>query len=97
MLDLFFLKSLNILLIVHSLTLNTNVPIHHRGNATLIVCFLIDMMSSSSLENKVSYSIIFLDEPYIMSLHVCLGVLVMFIMPLKVLTSFLQKLLSVSS
>jgi len=42
--------------------LNTNVPVHHGGDAVLTACFLINRMPSS-IENKVPHSIIFLNDP----------------------------------
>ena len=42
-----------------SLMLNTNVPVHHWGDAVLTDCFLINRMLSSSIENKVPHSILF--------------------------------------
>nr|KYP46624.1 Retrovirus-related Pol polyprotein from transposon TNT 1-94 [Cajanus cajan] len=43
--------------------LNANVPVHHWGDAILTSCFLINRMPSSSLENKIPYSIIYPKEP----------------------------------
>ena len=34
-----------------ALLLSANVPVHHRGDAVLTACFLINRMPSSSLEN----------------------------------------------
>nr|KYP63600.1 Retrovirus-related Pol polyprotein from transposon TNT 1-94 [Cajanus cajan] len=48
---------------VRTLMLNTNVPVHHWGDAILTSCFLINRMPSSSLENKTPYSIIYPKEP----------------------------------
>jgi len=45
------------------LLLGANIPIHYLGDAILIACFLINKMSSFSLENKVLYSILFPKEP----------------------------------
>lgn len=46
-------KNRHLVEIARSLMLNTNVPIHHWGDAVLTVCFLINMMPYSSLNNKI--------------------------------------------
>ncbi|KOM46148.1 hypothetical protein LR48_Vigan06g145400 [Vigna angularis] len=38
--------------------LNTNILVHHWGDAVLVACFLINRMPSTSLENKIPHSII---------------------------------------
>ncbi|KOM54435.1 hypothetical protein LR48_Vigan10g032700 [Vigna angularis] len=42
--------------------LNTNVPVHHWGDAVLTACFLINRMPSSSLNNKIPHTVIFLND-----------------------------------
>uniref|UniRef100_A0A151UGL4 Retrovirus-related Pol polyprotein from transposon TNT 1-94 n=1 Tax=Cajanus cajan TaxID=3821 RepID=A0A151UGL4_CAJCA len=46
-----------------TLMLNANVPVHHWVDAILSSCFLINRMPSSSLENKIPYSITYPKEP----------------------------------
>ena len=43
--------------------LNSNVPIHHWGDAVLTACFLINRMPSSSLENQIPHSLVFPHDP----------------------------------
>lgn len=71
--------------------LNTNV---HWENVVPTVCFLINKTSSSSIENKVPL-IFFQMTLHIISLHMQLGVLVLFTMSLQVFTNILQRLLNV--
>jgi len=78
------------------LMLNTNVPVHHWGDAVFTACFLINRISSSSFENKVPHSIIFPNDPLY---HVSPSVFrcTCFVHKyLQVLTSFLQRILNVS-
>ena len=56
-------KNKHLIETARSLMLNTNVPVHHWGDAVLTACFLINRMPSSSIENKVPHSIIFPNDP----------------------------------
>ena len=56
-------KNRHLLEIARSLMLNSNVPTHHWGDAVVTTCFLINMMTSSSLENQIPHSIIFPRDP----------------------------------
>ena len=56
-------KNRHLLETARSLMLNSNVPTHHWGDAVLTVCFLINRMPSSSLENQILHSIVFPHDP----------------------------------
>lgn len=45
------------------LLLGANMPVHYWGDAILTTCFLNNIIRSSSLENKVPYSILFPKDP----------------------------------
>jgi len=49
--------------IARTLLLRANVLVHHWGDVILTVGFLINRMSSSSLNHKVPFSIMFPDNP----------------------------------
>ena len=46
-----------------TLLLHANVLVRHWGDAVLTVYFLINRMPSSSIKNKIPYSILFPKEP----------------------------------
>jgi len=46
-----------------TLLLHANVPVRHWGEEILTACFLINRIPSSSINNKVPHSILFLKEP----------------------------------
>jgi len=56
-------KNKHLVEIARTLLLGANMPIHYWGDAILTACYLINRMSSSSLKNKVPYSILFPKEP----------------------------------
>ena len=56
-------KNRHLLETARSLMLNSNVPIHHWGDAVLTACFLINRMPSSSLENQIPHSLVFPHDP----------------------------------
>ncbi|KAG2406196.1 Retrovirus-related Pol polyprotein from transposon RE1 Retro element 1 [Vigna angularis] len=64
-------KNRHLIETARSLMLNTNVPVHHWGDAVLTACFLINRMPSSSLNNKIPHSVIFPNDTlYHVSLRV---------------------------
>nr|KYP77156.1 Retrovirus-related Pol polyprotein from transposon TNT 1-94 [Cajanus cajan] len=77
-------KNRHLIETARSLMLNMNVPIHHWGDAVITACFLINRMSSSSLENQIPHSIIFPNDSLFHVSPRCLVVLVLFIMSLQV-------------
>jgi len=81
----------------YTLLLGANVPVHHWGDAILTACFLINRMSSLSLENKFLTQFSFKMNPYFTSLLVFLVVLILFMMFLQIETIYLQGQLNVFS
>lgn len=46
-----------------TMLLHAHVLVHHWGDVVLTKCFIVYQMPSSSIDNKISYSILFPKEP----------------------------------